>query len=103
MQKGFWKRSHACSHYNLVDDHCVVKFQIPTWVDSYVFFAHLGNLEVLFEVLFRVGTLLPLLSSLLVQKEKGIITWWKTISDYRWGGWIWPRCSCDGQQFQNII
>ncbi len=63
----------------------------------------LGNLETLFGVLFRVGILLPLLSSLLVQREEGITTWWKSINDYRWRGWIWPRCFYDYQQFWNIV
>jgi hypothetical protein len=38
----------------------------------------------------------------LVWREEEI-TMVKKIDDYRWRGWIWPKCSYDGEQFQNEV
>jgi hypothetical protein len=37
VEKGFWKRQHACCHYNWIDDHCVINHYFWTQIGSHVF------------------------------------------------------------------
>ncbi len=37
VQKGFWKKWHACCHYNWIDNYYVINSYIPTWISSMFF------------------------------------------------------------------